>query len=849
MLHFRMGWSGCHCRSGKLARRLRPWAALAGALTLFGPQAGCTSLPRIDPTGQQILVPGGPPPTTFAPPAILGPAPPGAVAQPAPGLPWQPAPGALGQPAALAAGPLAHIAAPASRRITQLPGRATFRNTSGVAVFPCNVVAPVGSEVVMLSAVCGSDGFLRAHERVEWSLAPGGVGQFVALGEKEACDWLFDCHTWPGKVTNTYAIGMTSGRRLLLTRGTPAAVDDVEVLKGQAWLTITSPIEGVSHVTAHAPSAYTWQARQQTATIRWVDAEFALPPATATRAGSSQFLTTTVTRYSNHRPVAGWRVRYEIVDGPPARFLPDGAQVVEVDTDDGGQATAELAQLDPQPGANTVRVEVIRPLNAALGETERLVATSGTTIQTWTAPDLALDITGPSQQTAGGEFSYRIDVKNDSDLTAREVIVALPLAGGVAYAGANPPAEQGAAGLQWRLGDLQGGEGRTIDVGIRGSQAGVFNACASVRSTDGRAAQDCVATTLVAPTLQLAVVGPETADVGDKVEFDITVTNTGGQVERNLTLVNRFPQELRHASGEIPIEFDLGTLQPGQTRQAGVVLEVVEEGRHCNVVEIRRGNSLLASDEACVTVGQAEPAGGGVALRVVKTAKAKTATVGEKVEFTIEIANTGTTPLTGVRVIDRYDDALEASFATKGHESLEYDLAWTFDRLGAGRTMELKVVCNCLQPGRACNRVTVTTAEGERQASEACVEIAEKAAGLSVGITELHEPIAVGGQSGEYVISVANNSDASDTNAIVSVILSQELEPDLENAPPNPRASVKGRKITFAKIAEIRPGDVLRFRVFAKPVRAGDALVRVEVASDSAETVSAEETTTVLPVE
>ena len=41
-----------------------------------------------------------------------------------------------------------------------------------------------------------------------------------------------------------------------ITRGTPNADDDVHVLRGQAWATAISPVEGTSYVTAHAPSAF-----------------------------------------------------------------------------------------------------------------------------------------------------------------------------------------------------------------------------------------------------------------------------------------------------------------------------------------------------------------------------------------------------------------------------------------------------------------------------------------------------------------------------------------------------------------------------------------------------------------
>jgi hypothetical protein len=65
-------------------------------------------------------------------------------------------------------------------------------------------------------------------------LSPGGVGQFVRLGDRHALNWLQGIGGWPRKLDNSTAIGTTSSRYVTLTRGTPTPVDDVQVLKGQA---------------------------------------------------------------------------------------------------------------------------------------------------------------------------------------------------------------------------------------------------------------------------------------------------------------------------------------------------------------------------------------------------------------------------------------------------------------------------------------------------------------------------------------------------------------------------------------------------------------------------------------
>ena len=97
------------------------------------------------------------------------------------------------------------------------------------------------------------------------------------------------------------------------------------MLRGQGWITLTSPIEGTSHVTVVAPEVYGWDARTKSATVHFVDAVVQYPPPAINPAGTKHVFTTTVTRHSNQSPCENWLVRYEIVGGPPAGFLPSGA--------------------------------------------------------------------------------------------------------------------------------------------------------------------------------------------------------------------------------------------------------------------------------------------------------------------------------------------------------------------------------------------------------------------------------------------------------------------------------------------------------------------------------------------
>ena len=75
---------------------------------------------------------------------------------------------------------------------------------------PFRTIRPVGSQVIMLAGVRGGDGYLRTNRHLQWSLAPGSVGQFTAIGEHSFCDYLVGDFDTPRIVSAAYALGSTT---------------------------------------------------------------------------------------------------------------------------------------------------------------------------------------------------------------------------------------------------------------------------------------------------------------------------------------------------------------------------------------------------------------------------------------------------------------------------------------------------------------------------------------------------------------------------------------------------------------------------------------------------------------
>jgi uncharacterized repeat protein (TIGR01451 family) len=711
-----------------------------------------------------------------------------------------------------------------------------------IQLTPSKIIAPVGCEVVLLAGVCGPDGYLRAREQVEWMLAPGGVGQFLTVGRRGPLDWLAGFYPGPRKIDNTYALGTTSSSYLCLTRGTPTPEDDLPVERGQAWVAVTSPVEGVSYVTAYAPGVKAWDSHTQTSTIHWIDAEFAYPPPAVNPGGSRHTFTTTITRHSTGAPVAGWRVRYEITGGPAAGFAPDGAPLVEVASNELGQASAEIYQLDTKPGTNTVSIQVIRPADAT---GDRFVVGQGATQKTWTAPDISLDASGPGQGLVGDTLTYRIDVRNPGDFTAKDVTVTETLAAGVTLVSSTPPPGAPGGSLQWSLGDLQAGESRTITLQLRAARPGTVNNCASVTTAEKLSAQDCVATTILAPSLRVAMTGPPQAEVGQPATFQVQITNSGSAVLTGLVIVDRYDPGLEHASQPKTrvIERSLGDLAAGQTKNVEVTFNVVQAGKLCNAVEVQGSAGVLGSAKTCLTAVEPGAAADGASNLTVTKTGPKTQVEGGTASFVIKVTNQAQTPVTNLTVTDHVDPSLQPTEASNGYQWDGADLIWKIDALPPGKSLQLNIKCECTEAAdNICNRVTVTSDQGDRETAESCLTVTAASAGLQPSIDEEGDPVALGKQT-TYRINVVNNGTAEEQNVMVIVTVPDLMTP-LSGVPQGGTSVKPSGKVVRFNPVRLAPGKTLSYTVVVRADTVGNGVARVEVTSKNQTTPATAETTT-----
>lgn len=845
---------------------------------------GCSTLrlPAIDPTGRHIFQTDGRY-TTLVPPGPLACVPTPAFTEP----PVPPPCGPLPPPPQLAApsgldcsNPLiaAPPAAPPSSNMCPLlcqPGR-----HGRLTLTPAFMMAPVGSEVVFVASLFDERGALVSRQPIEWMLAPDSVGQITATGEESDCFRLVRSRT-AEKRSGSYAVTKTMSSPHVLTRGTPQPNDDVHVQRGQSWIGLTSPTEGTSHVTVLAPEADNWEQRRQTATIYWVDVRWTLPTPAIVQAGQPQTLSTTLRRASG-KPLADWIVRYELT-GTGTTFAPNNQAAIDIRTDANGVASVNLQPAQKSTSVPVV-IKIIRPSKTD-DEVPPMVVGQGWTSVTWSAADPKVRLTGPETAGLGSTITYRADISNAGDIVAHRVVASTSIPPNMTYVSSNPPAKVMGNVLTWELNDLPPQSVRPIQITCRPERNGAVRFCVRAESADQlqgkpQTAEACLETRVFSSGLAVKLTGPKSGQTGQRVVFQIQVSNVGPDPLNNVTISDRLSPGLEHPTepGSLIRRSLDQPLAPGATESLEVELIVKQAGRLCHTVDVVAEGGHSATANACLDAVAVPLAAGanvpnGLSVTISGPERSR---VGDTAKYVMKIANTSNLPLTRMWIVTTFDPSLlptGASPADWDKAAMQRgEIAWYIERLEPGKQLDRIVGFECARPAPAAwCRVFVQTAENLRTTQEQRTQILpgekpeprqgsgaelsppvepgpEAITGeLKVTVVDTRDPVALNGST-TYIISIENARNVSDKKVKLTLFVPPGMEFIALNGPVTARGkSEDGRTIEVTEIAEVRAGETLPpFRVEVRGKQIGKHTFKVRVNSfRSAQPVDAEQDTTV----
>jgi uncharacterized repeat protein (TIGR01451 family) len=761
---------------------------------------------------------------------------------------------------------------------------------------PTRIVAPVGGEVILLSGICGKDGLLVTGEPIEWMLSPESVGQIIEVGDdaKGQKPGIFFASSDPKveKVDVDFARGRTSREPGMITRGTSRRDDDLPIRKGQTWLSLSSPSEGVSKVTVMAPESDAWDKRRQTATIYWIDASWDFPKPQLVMSGSAATLVTKVLRTDGFAPAEGWIVRYRSLNPEIARFLPSYAEVSEQRVDAYGLAKVDAinmlqpGQIASANGTALIEIEIIRPPESGSNMPDLQIA-RGTAEVTWNAPDVNLSARGPEFAVAGQPLAYSATVENLGYQPSENTILSMAIPAGMTIQSSSvPPTRQTATALAWEIGPL--GPRQAFDVEVQVIPAADLDARIVFEVTHAPSVtKSAVISTLVQkPQLVLSVQpDPSTTQVviGDVAKFLMKLTNTGNQTISDVNVIVDAKPGLVHVrDGASQVTRRVGFITPGQSLELEVQFVVQREGELGITATAQAINTVLSSSQAFVRGLPATMKRPQVEVELKASTGANAIPVNTESMVDVFVRNVGPIPIRDLVVALKYDPALVPRFASDAFEqnTANQTLFWRVRELPAGTNVKFQVKFLGANPS-ANAQVIAQVENGDRSVNEmrnVAIPVVALTTGGNVGGTTPAPPTESGGTSpgnlsipprtdllvaiepvqnrvtlnnqSQYVVRVRNQSTVNQQRVEMVLQLPEGVSVvDFRGqAPGNYAFDDTGRRIEIEPIQTLRSQEEYSYNLYLKHGLVSEGRLTATVRSaNSPEPVSAVSYITILP--
>jgi len=707
------------------------------------------------------------------------------------------------------------------------PGEGYFANfdpkATRLEVRPMDATNPVRTQNVFIATVYDDKNEPLRQRRVEWLLE--GEGNIIEVDEHGHFG------TRGQKVSSKYGFSFTNQHEHRITRGNNNPQDDFVIRPGQTWCVVSSAREGDTHLTAYAPGIHEWDKGRVVVTCRWVDANWTLPPPASVRAGSEHVLTTNIYRHTDHQPLANYRVRYTIIDGPEAVFLPSRTKEFTATSDLKGNAQTAITEVVPVPGVNRIAVEIIRPPDPTAPSGAGIVLFRGETTVEWQAPAVALNQTAPPFAALGGEVVFTTTINNTGRIESKSMTVTTPVPDGLQYIRSTPPAFGDARQLIWTLGVLPPGQSHVIQTTYKTLKPGPITCCADLKTEEGFKDEKCATTQVTTPGLKVTINGPTGGAVGAPLNYQITVSNTGGAPVENISLQAQFDQALEHETKANPLNKLMGSLGPQESKVQGLILTPKQMGQFKIVITATADGGLTDRAEIVVTVQQPQ-----LTLAIDGPTKRY---LTRPAEFTLTVANTGDVPINNVAVRNALPPELAFVAAGQNGQIAGNEVVWNVGALGPRERKLLQLTTNCQKLSPAAVQQALATADGVRVEAKAAIEILGTPA-FNLEVKDIGDPVQVGNRL-TYEIKATNPGSLVAKGVEIKATVPKELR-ILETTGAAKEKSRVGQVVTFDKM-DLNPGQTATYRieVQAENVGPGDVRFRVELNADTLATPIVEE--------
>lgn len=448
------------------------------------------------------------------------------------------------------------------------------------------------------------------------------------------------------------------------------------------------------------------------------------------------------------------------------------------------------------------------------------------------SPQVTIQKIAPPEVQVGKPAPFRIVVRNTGQVPAVGVEVHDQVPKGAKVVSTNPRASHGVRGdLVWTLGTLKPGEEIAVEVQLMPVAEGELGSVASVHLSADASAK----TIATRPQLVVETTMAEHVLVGEELLLKITVSNPGTGVATGVVLEEHVPQGMQHPAGA-ELEYEVGELRPGESRDLELVLSAAQPGRTANMLLARADGGLRVENrrELEVTAPQLDLVVNGPKKRYLE----------REAVYQVSVANPGTAPAEGVELVAYLPAGLRFVSANNSgyYDEANQAVHWRLEQLPVQETGSVELVTMPVEAGEQNIKLRGTAAKGLIVEREHAV-LVEGLAAILFQAADTVDPVEVGGET-TYEIRVVNQGSKAATNVRLAVSLPPELSAVAADGPT--RNEVQGNQVLFEGLARLGPKADTTYRVRVQGAAPGDLRTRIQLMTDEMQTpVTKEESTRV----
>ena len=418
----------------------------------------------------------------------------------------------------------------------------------------------------------------------------------------------------------------------------------------------------------------------------------------------------------------------------------------------------------------------------------------------------------------GQECDVELIVKNTSQSTVRSVMAEAVIPPNVEIVAARPAAVEGSEMPTWTFGELQPGQSRSVMLKVIPQTRGDVRLDAYVRLTGTSSSQFAVQE----PMIGVVVSGPEIVEIGQQVGYIVRVSNPGTGLANNVIIQAAVPEGLEHRNGSL-LNIEIGTLNPGESRQARLSLTAVQGGDQQLAVRVLADGGL--SDQTTTAIAVAEP------QLAIALAGPKEQIAGRSEDYTLTVSNGGNVQSTNVRAKYIIPDGFTFVSADRGGKYVEIDNAveWFVGTLQPNDSSDFIVVMKADETGEVAHKAGVISEHGQVTTCELMSNVIGTAT-LDMKIVADHRELRVGEEI-RWEVQIRNTGTRAASGVGVSCELPAGFE-FIEAEGPTKYIAENGVLI-FRSIPSIDAAADARLVIRGRCTREGNQSLRLRVASES----------------